>query len=296
MKELERRLLNEFIERERLKGLAESTVEWKFRELEKYLLSLEGKPLLLACRDDVLRYLETSISEKQYNKRLGYLKGFSGFLLERGEILKDPVLTIPRLKEPEKVHLGVFIEEEVRRVINIIPGDLLGIRDRAMIELFYSAGLRLGELVGLDCDRVDFSSKEVFVRRGKGGKERIVPVGEKSLASLERYMVVRGNFLRPGREQDALFLSSRGRRIVPETVRWRIVKWKREAGVTVRGKAHAFRHSCASHMLKNGASIEMIKRLLGHELIGTTERYTHVFENDLKEIHRRSHPRGMEVE
>ncbi len=296
MKALDEKLLHEFIERENLKGLALSTVRWKLRELKVYLRSLEGKSLLSACREDVLSYLEASVSEKQYNKRLGYLGGLYGYLLERGEVLKNPVLNILRLPEPEKVHLGVFTEEEVRRVLEVIPCSIPGIRDRAMLELFYSTGMRLGELVGLDCGQVDFSSGELQVRKGKGGKERMVPVGGKALASLERYMDVRGNYLKPGRESEALFLSRQGRRITPEVVRERIGKWKKEAGVSARGRAHAFRHSCGSHMLKNGASIEAIRRLLGHERLGTTERYTHVLENDLKKVHRRSHPRAMEAE
>ncbi len=296
MKALDEKLLHEFIERENLKGLALSTVRWKLRELKVYLRSLEGKSLLLACREDVLSYLEASVSEKQYNKRLGYLEGLYGFLLERGGVLRNPVTNLPRLPEPEKVPLGVFTGDEVKRILEVIPCSLPGIRDRAMIEFLYSAGLRIGELVGLDCDQVDFSSVEIFVRKGKGGKERMVPVGEKALVSLERYMAVRCNFLKPGRESEALFLSRQGRRITPENVRLRIEKWKEKAGVSARGKAHAFRHSCASHMHKNGASIEMIKRLLGHERIGTTERYTHVLKNDLKKIHRRSHPRAREAE
>jgi site-specific recombinase XerD len=296
MKALERRLLNEFIERERLKGLAESTVEWKFRELKRYVVSLGGTSLLAVSREDILEFLACSVSEKQYNRRLGYLKGLYGFLLERGEVLLNPVLTLVRIPEPEKVFLGVFTEDEVKRILEVIPGTLLGSRDRAMIELFYSAGIRSGELVGLDCDRVDFSSGEVFVSRGKGGKERIVPVGEKALASLERYMAVRGSLLKPGREGDALFLSLHGRRITPEMVRERIGKWKAVAGISSRGMSHAFRHSCASHMHRHGASIGMVQRLLGHERMGTTEKYTHILEDDLKKIHGKSHPRAMEAE
>ena len=193
-------------------------------------------------------------------------------------------------------HLGVFTEDEVKRILSVIPDTVLGIRDRAIIELLYSTGIRRKEMVNLNIDDIDFRNREIFVRKGKFDKERIVPVGDEALISVEEYLDARYRLLIHVREREALFLSSRGYRMNGQSVYERIKIWKEKAGVTSKGSSHAFRHSMASHMLGKGAPITAIQRILGHEHISTTQRYTHILKDDLRAIHNKSHPKALERE
>jgi len=291
-----RELVKKFEEKEYLKGLKSSTVKYKIAGIEK-LLKKTGKNVSEITGRDILSYLDNkSITSKLFNKRLSRIKHFFEYLLQQGEILKDPSISIGFVRVSRGEHLGVFTEGEIRRIFQSIPDDILGRRDRAMLEVFYSTGIRLGELVALNVDDVDFRNSEIFIREGKGCKERIVPVGSRALNALDGYLSVRHDFIKPCTERDALFLSIRGRRICTVAVETRIRKWKEKSGVSSRGTAHAFRHSFASHMLARGAPIHMIRRILGHEHLSTTERYTHILRENQQAIHSQSHPKAKEEE
>jgi len=192
-------------------------------------------------------------------------------------------------------HLGLFTEDEMKSILEAIPGNRIGIRDRGMLELLYSSALRINELVSLDVDDIDLTHHDVRVRHGKNDRERIVPVGERAVKVLSAYLAIRSRFIR-GEYTEALFINLKGRRITAESVRRRIRQYKRTGGVESRGTAHAFRHSCGTHMLKNGAPLPAIRRLLGHSKLTATERYTHVMREDLREIHKMSHPRAEILE
>jgi len=193
-------------------------------------------------------------------------------------------------------HLGVFTEEEIKQILAVVSDDKYGIRDRAMVELFYSTGLRRSELASLDVADVDFRTREILIRKGKGEKERIVPVGEKALEVLREYLVIRKKFLGRNRDCGALFLTSRGRRPVPDKLSRRICLLKEKAGIISKGLAHAFRHSFATHTLANGAPLEAIRRMLGHAQLSTTQMYAHIDREKLSEVHKRTHPKAMEAE
>ncbi|TAL36280.1 MAG: hypothetical protein EPN93_08620, partial [Spirochaetes bacterium] len=250
-----------------------------------------------ASSGDILAYLETVREEKPTLPRATFyqLTWLYRYLLEEGEILVNPMTKIELLTEPSSPKRPVFTEDEVRRILNVPNDSLEGIRDRAIVELFYSAGLRMSELTGLDVDDVDFHNREIFVRHGKGGKERIVPVGEKALVSLERYMTIRERFIKPGGDADALFLNAGGRRIKALSVQEMIRARKAEALVFSPGGSHALRRSMASHLLAHGAPIYLIQRMLGHEHLETTEKYARACGSDLRDIHAMSHPRAKEV-
>lgn len=195
-----------------------------------------------------------------------------------------------------KNHLGVFTEEEIKQILAVVSDDRFGKRDCAMVELFYSTGLRRSELASLDVTDVDFRTREILVRKGKGEKERIVPVGEKALEALREYLVIRKKFLGRNRDCGALFLTSRGRRPVPDKLSRRICLLKEKAGIISKGLAHAFRHSFATHTLANGAPIEAVQRVLGHAQLSTTQTYVHIDREKLSEVHKRTHPKAMVAE
>ena len=188
-----------------------------------------------------------------------------------------------------------FTEDEMKSILEAIPGSRVGIRDRGMLELLYSSALRINELVSLDVDDIDLTHYEVRVRYGKNDRERIVPVGERAAKVLSAYLAIRNRFILD-EYTESLFLNLKGGRINAESVRRRIRQYKRSAGVESRGTAHAFRRSCGTHMLKNGAPLSAIRRLLGHSNLTATDRYTHVMTEDLKHIHKMSHPRAEALE
>lgn len=287
-------LIMEFEERERLKGLRESTVYKKMLDLKKFIKHFDReeagnhnkRSALTAGRDDLERYLELqrsrNISSSLYNHIIAALQEFYSFLVEMGEILVNPALKLERVKTITKSHRGIFRVDEIKRMLSVIPDTDAGIRDRAIIELLYSTGIRLNELLCLDINDIDFRNREIFIREGKGGKERVVPVGMTALKSLETYWEARYRLLSGVRDSHALFLNAEGLRMGPKVLRRAIERLKRGAGVKSKGSVHAFRHSFASHLLENGAPIRMIKEMLGHEYLDSTERYTHVAFGDLK--------------
>ncbi len=168
----------------------------------------------------------------------------------------------------------------------------LEVRDRAMLELAYACGLRADEIRGLRVDDVDFESESVRVR-GKGGKERVVPIGEPAQKALRRYLdVARPALAGRGDDEPALFVSKRGRRLHTSDIRRRLERWVREAGLAGGVSPHVLRHSFATHMLEGGADLRSIQELLGHSSVSTTQIYTRVEPGRLRREYARAHPRA----
>lgn len=224
-------------------------------------------------------------------------RGLFRFALEEGLVAADPVVDAPAVKVPSR--LPKALPEEV--VLELIEGvngdDALSRRDRAMLELLYGTGARVGELVGLNLG--DLSRSEGLLRvRGKGGRERLVPVGTAATEALARWLEPSGraalappSFARRA-DADALFLNQRGRRISRQGVARVVVERAERAGVAGPVSPHVLRHSCASHMLAHGADVRVVQELLGHASIGTTQIYTKVTGRHLKEAYLGAHPRA----
>lgn len=285
MEELIESHIDAFISHNRLKGYTKKVVQRKERELFAFARFV-GKPLGSVTGEDILRYLKESPYPASFNRKLGYLSQLFEFLIEQGEALVNPAVGIELKHDYEKKHRGVFTEEEVKQIIESASVSPVGKRDRAILELFYSTGMRLFELSNLNVDDVDFRNAEVFIERGKFGTGRMVPAGAEALRAVTKYLAVRDYFLR-GSEYDALFLSLRGNRMSWSTIREVVKRRKKDAGVKTFGAAHALRHSCASHLLQHGAPLPMIQRLLGHERLHATELYTHLSDQDLVETMRK---------
>jgi len=167
------------------------------------------------------------------------------------------------------------------------PGDLLGLRDRAIFELLYSSGLRISELTGLDIAQLDMAQGLVRVR-GKGNKERLVPVGRKALAALQDYLAERPGY----RIDDPLFLNHRGGRLTPRSIQRHLKTRLLKAGLIKDASPHALRHSFATHLLGSGADLRAIQELLGHASLSTTQKYTQVSVEQLSRIYDQAHPRS----
>ncbi len=220
-----------------------------------------------------------------------HLKIFFRWLAAKGKLEMDPAepLLAPRPDQtlPETLHAG-----EVARLLDSIePSAPLGRRDKAMLELFYSSGLRLSELCGLRLEMIDFDGGFLRVT-GKGNKTRVVRVGTAALTAIHDYLGNERPSLVGKRSTSHLFLSIRGTALSPDRVRQIVKERARSAGIEQNVYPHLLRHSFATHLLEGGADLRVIQELLGHADISTTQIYTHVDRQRLKSIHRKFHPRG----
>jgi tyrosine recombinase XerC len=240
--------------------------------LRKYLAILKEKNL---GTRSILRHLST-------------LRSFFRFLTREGYLKTNPILLLSSPK-PDK-HLPQFLtEEEVIRLIGATFSnkkiDERSLRDRAILETFYSTGIRISELVGLSIDDVDFISGVVKVL-GKGKKERIAPIGEAALTSIRNYLNKRK------KQTEAVFLNKNGKRITDRGVRGIVGKYIRLAGIKQGVSPHTLRHSFATHLLNRGADLRSVQELLGHANLSTTQIYTHLTTDRLKSVYDKAHPRA----
>jgi integrase/recombinase XerC len=253
--------------------------------------------LLLSITTDVVRAFMAALNDKQYSKsttarKLATLRSFYKFLVKRGHLSTNPVIAVRTPKQEKK--LPKFLEyEQVKKLIETPSTDnWLGARDRAIMETLYSTGVRVSELVGLNIDDVDFLS-EVLHIRGKGKKERLTPIGSSSLQAIQHYMEFRnkraqsnGNF-----DSKVLFVNKHGKRLSTRSVRRKMDKYLKIAGLDPSISPHTLRHSFATHMLNNGADLRSVQELLGHQSLSTTQIYTHLTTKKLKEVYDSAHPR-----
>ena len=224
-------------------------------------------------------------------RKVAAIRSFYGFALREGIAGRDvaALLDSPR---PGSYLPDVLHADDVERILAAPAGDEpAAIRDAAILELLYACGLRVSELTGLDLDRVDLPNLQVRVI-GKGNKERRVPMGEPARERMHRYLNGPRATWTAGRPTPAVFVSQRGKRLTREAV-WRLVRrWTRAAGVSGHVTPHTFRHSFATHLLEGGADLRVVQTLLGHASISTTQLYTHLTGERLREVYARSHPRA----
>jgi integrase/recombinase XerD len=219
------------------------------------------------------------------------VRSFYSFALREGIATRD-IPTLVDAPRPGTYLPDVLAPDDVVRILDTPPpDDPVGIRDRAILELLYACGLRVSELVGLDEERVDLRGAQVRVI-GKGNKERRVPMGDEAVERLHRYRSGPRSVWTAGKPSAAVFVNRRGKRLSRESV-WRLVKrWAGASGVRERVTPHTFRHSFATHLLEGGADLRVVQALLGHASISTTQLYTHLTGERVREVYARAHPRA----
>jgi integrase/recombinase XerC/integrase/recombinase XerD len=258
-------------------------------QLANWASSRDIDPRAIAYRE--LRLFAGVVSERGATKstvarKLAAIRTFYRQLVERGELEANPAELVSSPKKDAYLP-KVLKADEVAELLDQIPASTpLDLRDRALLELAYAAGLRAEELVNLDVGSLDADAEEVRVE-GKGGRTRVVPVGEHAWRALDRYLSRGRTALNCG-ESEALFLSKSGRRLSTSDVRRRLRLQTGRAGVS----PHTLRHSFATHLLEGGADLRTIQELLGHSSISTTQTYTRVESKRLKKAYARSHPRA----
>jgi len=224
-------------------------------------------------------------------RKLAAIRGLYDFLVRTERVGQNPADLVSSPKREQKLP-RVLSGEEVRGLLERIPAHTsLQLRDRAMLELAYSCGLRCEEIVSLERDSYDFESEQLRVL-GKGSKERLLPVGEPAQRALRSYLEKGRHALATDPRQTALFLSKSGRRLSNSDVTRRLGLWVREAALAAGVSPHALRHSFATHLLEGGADLRVIQELLGHASISTTQAYTRVDAARLREAYAATHPRA----
>ncbi len=253
--------------------------------------------LLTGADVNSVRAYLAKLNEKQYSKstiarKLATLRSFYKFMVKRNMVGSNPVTAIRTPKQEKK--LPRFLEyEEVKRLLETPPtNNWLGARDRAILEVLYSTGIRVSELVSLNMDDIDFLGEVIHVR-GKGKKERIAPVSSSALQAIQRYMEYKNKRAQnnPNFDPKVLFVNKHGKRLSTRSVRRKMDKYLRMAGLDPSISPHTLRHSFATHMLNNGADLRSVQELLGHQSLSTTQVYTHLTTNRLKEQYDNAHPR-----
>jgi len=258
-------------------------------DLKDFKKFLGGSPLenvdYLLLRKYLAVLKERNFKMRTVARRLSTLRSFFKFLTREGYLKTNPLISLSSPKQEK--HLPLFLtEDEVTRLIEAaIPKDERGLRDRAILETFYSTGIRISELVGLDTQDIDFIGGIAKVM-GKGKKERMVPIGDVAIKTIRAYLEKRK------KQTDALFLNKSGRRITDRGVRDIVKKHLRLASIKQGVSAHTLRHSFATHLLNRGADLRSVQELLGHVNLSTTQIYTHLTTDRLKSVYDKAHPRA----
>lgn len=285
------------------KGMRPATCEAYRRDLEQLAEHVEGRNglLMTAQQEDISGFMESlrshGVDARSIARKLSALRGFYRWLLMDKKITHDPTINI---ESPSswKVLPKSLAESEVAEMLEhtsvaakVADADGLALRDHAILELLYGGGLRVGEICSLHVEDLQLDAGRAQVR-GKGDKERIVPLGRSAVEALERYLAVGRPELEGTTRERTLFLSVRGKPLTRQWV-WEMVRAASPVGNKV--SPHKLRHSCATHMVEHGADLRSVQTLLGHADIATTQVYTHVALGRLKQVHRMHHPRGKKL-
>jgi len=228
------------------------------------------------------------LAPRSVQRRLSAVRTFLRYLQRERVLMHNPAAEVraPKIKRALPETLDA---DQMSRLLDIPGTDVLSVRDRAIMELFYSSGLRLAELIGLDLGALDAADRTIRVS-GKGNKTRILPVGRKALDALENWLALRGSLAAIG--EMALFVGRSGRRVGQRTIQLRIARWARLQGLPMHVHPHLFRHSFASHLLESSQDLRGVQELLGHADIATTQVYTHLDFQHLACIYDQTHPRA----
>lgn len=278
------------------RGLAKNTAQAYRGDLIQYQDTIDQHPGLTPA-EHVHVHLASLRSAGMMNtsvaRKLASIRAYHRFVITEGYGTEDPTAAIVGPKLPSALPKALTVDEVTRLIEAPDLSDPLGRRNRSILEMLYATGCRVTELVTLDLHDVDFETNTAIVT-GKGSRQRLVPIGSFAMESIERWLPDRLDIRKPGEDPGALFLTARGNRLTRQTV-WRIVE---TAGTSVgipsaRLSPHVLRHSAATHMVERGADLRSVQEILGHASLTTTQIYTKVSPEHLREVVLTSHPRGQ---
>jgi integrase/recombinase XerC len=294
-------LMNRFIEYlSTERNFSKHTIRNYKADIQQFLSYLENKGLSndpaavshIMARS-FLSFLHKRNKKSSISRKLASLRSFFKFLVETGVVRTNPMDVI--FTPQKEKYIPTFLTvDEINRLLDCPDqSDVLGLRDKAILEVFYSSGLRLAELAYIDIDDIDFGQGWVKVM-GKGGKERIVPVGGPAISAVRRYMERRAELKASdvSGEGRALFLNHRGRRLSERGIDGIVRKYARKCALFKNISPHSLRHTFATHLLDAGCDLRYVQEMLGHVSLSTTQKYTHVTMDKLMEIYDKAHPRS----
>jgi len=293
-----------FLEAQRVRNFSEMTVSAREYQLDVFFTWTEARDVKRpneVTRPILERYLRHLHHRRQANGRplsitaqlgaIGAVRAYFRWLNKQNVLLWNPAADLDMPRTERRLPKAVLTIEEAEKVLGLADVRTpMGMRDRAMLETLYSTGLRRSELANLELADIDYDRGTLMIRQGKGKKDRMIPIGERALAWIDRYV----SDVRPTHEvksaEKALFLTSMGEAFLPEALTVLVWKYVKSAELGKSGSCHLFRHTAATLMLENGADIRYIQQLLGHASIRTTEIYTQVSIRKLKQVHSETHP------
>tara|TARA_B100001750_G_scaffold203155_1_gene178781 strand:- start:285 stop:1190 length:906 start_codon:yes stop_codon:yes gene_type:complete len=232
------------------------------------------------------------LSPTSIARKASTIRSMFSYLTKKGIVSFNPS---KQIKTPKKAKMlpSILSVEQVNSLCNIPPSSSVAIRDKAMVELMYSSGLRLSEITSLDTDSIDFTSKSLLVT-GKGKKQRYLPVGRKAIVAVQLWMKVKENYAKSS--DNALFINRFGERLSNRSVQTRLNYWAKRLEINCKVSPHMLRHSCATHLLEASGDLRAVQEFLGHEDITTTQIYTNVDFEHLKSVYERAHPKAKKTE
>ena len=280
-------------------GYASSTIICYCQYLSYFLGYLQelGSTDLKQVKNETVRDYQLLVStmdlaEETKAMRIRPVKRLFGWLLASHQLLIDPTEKIKETNRKNRTLPPVLSIAEMQLLLQQPNLSLrMQIRDRAIMETLYSSGIRLNELVQLTVHDVDLKDKVLHIRKGKGNRQRVVPIGRNASKYLQEYLAeIRPRYAKKNQRERRIFLTDAGQPVSGNTVRTSLFKYRKAAGIEKTASPHSFRRSCATHLLQQGADIRYVQKLLGHRNIRTTQLYTRVYPTDLKQTHDRTHP------
>ncbi|MFW5432419.1 MAG: tyrosine recombinase XerC [Methylophilaceae bacterium] len=276
------------------RGLSPLTRENYARDI-KQLLNLSTNTALDKLDNTDIRRMIASLHSKGLGgksiaRMLSSWRGFFDYLNQRHGYSNNPAKGLRAPKSAKTLPQALSIEQAIK-LVDIKGDDILSVRDHAALELFYSSGLRLSELVNLDLDQLDFSEGTVTVT-GKGNKTRIVPLGEHAMIAIKNWLKRRPSLLIKNPEEKAVFVGKQGKRMSTRNVQYRLKAWAIKQGIDSSVHPHMLRHSFASHVLQSSGDLRAVQEMLGHANISTTQVYTHLDYQHLTKVYDTAHPRA----
>lgn len=301
--------MNQFLTSLKARNYSDATVEHYGYYIENFIQWCEQrslhkpneitKPIVERYQRHLFHFRDKNqkpLSFRVQSFRLIAIRMFFKWLTKQNVILYNPAGDIELPRKQKSLPKHVLTPQEADTVINQTDiHDTLGLRDRAIMETLYSTGMRRNELIHLSLYHLDPERGTVLIQQGKGGKDRYVPIGERALLWIDKYLTESRPKLAVEPDEGILFLSNMGDKFTPHRLTQLVGHYVKQAELTKKGACHLFRHTMATLMLENGADVRYIQHILGHEKISTTEIYTHVSIHKLKSVHSRTHPAAVAI-
>lgn len=276
------------------RGLSDNTRNNYARDIEQLIQLSQPADLASLQITQIRKYVAMlhgkGLGGKSIARMLSSWRGFYDYLVQRHQFKHNPVIGMRAPKSAKTLPQALSIEQ-ASKLVDIVEDDALSQRDHAILELFYSSGLRLSELVGLNIDHIDFAEGTVIVT-GKGNKTRIVPLGTHAANAIQTWLPVRAQMLVRNPSEKAVFISKQGRRISGRNIEYRMKAWSIKQGLHTSVHPHMLRHSFATHVLQSSGDLRAVQEMLGHANISTTQVYTHLDYQHLTKVYDSAHPRA----